>query len=145
MHKECAFVTVICPTEVCNPFFADGAVTSEVAMLEWNREDKSERMVVISRRWNYGRKSSTLFVAPKVTGEAHIGIIFRFLVTSITAKQSSPLQSECVIWMTLMTNHSVFKSKSTNDTYVKITILTCISDPQMTTTTNITTGTRPSL
>ena len=92
MHEICAFVTIIHPGYFRNIVIADVAPSSEIAMFIWNGEDKMERVMVISRLCNDGRRESTLLVDPEITGDAYIRKVFSLLPTSITFKQSLPLQ-----------------------------------------------------
>ena len=72
MDEICAFVTVIHPGDYRNIVTADIAPPAEIAMFIWNREDKSDRVVMISRLRNNGRRESTLLVDPKITCFAYI-------------------------------------------------------------------------
>ena len=72
MHKICAFLTIIHPGMHRNIVIADVAPSGEIEMFIWNREDKSDRVMMISRLCNDGRRESTLFVDPKITCFAYI-------------------------------------------------------------------------
>ena len=72
MHEICAFLTVIHPGDYRNIVTADVAPSGEIEMFIWNREDKSDRVMMISRLCNDGRRESTLLVDPKITCFAYI-------------------------------------------------------------------------
>ena len=92
MHEICALVTIIHPGIHRNIVTADVAPSAEIAMFIWNREDKMERVMVIGRLCNNGRRKSTLFMDPKLTSFAYVRNVFSLHPTSITFKQSLPLQ-----------------------------------------------------